>query len=113
MKKQLEYLIISILFLTMLLYGIPFAWGGYPLKIGITLILLILVVIMVRSIHQDLAPKTRNSALVLLFNVLVILHLVLIFVNLVLNPNLTWIFGLFFGLIAYLIIKGQMTKYME
>jgi len=111
MSKNNHYIYISTLLLSVLLYGIPFEFGGNTLRLILGILILFLVIYLLWRVWRELTNTgpARTSVVLWLFNSVAFFHLVLIYVSISFS-NVTWLIGLILGAIVYYLVRSRIQQ---
>lgn len=110
MINRLKYGYGAILFLSALIYGIPFDIGGFTLRFFLGVVILITLSDLVKSIWKLENKSTRNYVLMGLLNSIVFFHLALIYSYLMWETQTTLLIGFALGAVVYLLIFNRMKQ---
>lgn len=101
---------IGVLLLSVLLYGLPFEWGGYALRIILGIVLLALGIYVAYITWKETNPSVRINHLLWLINSTALFHLVLIYIYLMLDSTFTLLIGLVLGAVFYFIVSNHIKN---
>lgn len=107
-KIKVSYLVTIIL--SLLLYWIPFEFGGLILRGGLALVTLLIYLYLMRNIFKYIDKKVRSQVALWLTNSLALLHLALIYIYLTFTTTILLLFGLFLGSLLYFVVYSKVEK---
>ena len=110
MKDKIKYSYAATLLLSILIYSIPFQFGGYIFRILLAIVVLFLVGDIIRIIWNHNNQSIRNYLLLGILNSFVLFHLALIFSYLMFDAVITLLFGIVFGVILYFFISNRINQ---
>ena len=114
MFKRVNFSYFTLLFLSILLYAIPFYLGKQFLPFVLGLFIFLLILFVSQHIRKNIAKGERLPLALLLINGLVSLHFLLLFSVLVLQANVRWTLsiGTFFGLLIFYIVNRRLPEHL-
>ena len=112
MKDKIKYSYAATLLLSILIYGIPFQFGGYIFRILLAIVVLFLVGDIIRIIWNHNNQSIRNYLLLGILNSFVLFHLALIFSYLMFDAVITLLLGIVFGVLFYFFISNRINQFI-
>ena len=110
MIKQLKVRFAAILLLSVIIYGIPFHFGGFGLRFFLAVVIIIILTELVKMFWKLEHKSSRNYVLIGLFNSIVLFHLALIYSYLMFTATITLVIGLVVGAILFFSIINRMEQ---
>lgn len=107
-KMKRPYLVTIIL--SLLLYGIPFEFGGLILRGGLAIVTLLGYLYLMRNVFRHVPKDVRSQVALWLTNSLALYHLVLIYIYLTFSMTILWLLGLLLGSFVYFVVYSKVKN---
>lgn len=113
MKLTLRISYIIMLLASILLYAIPFEFGGNMTKAVTGIIIIVFSIYAIKRVWTDFESSDRFHIAILLINTLAVLHFSLIFLTLVIEVSYLTLFivGITIGAIVFYVTANRMQAY--
>lgn len=113
MKITLRISYIIMLLASILLYAIPFKYGGNILRVITAIIIVGFSIYAIKRVWTDFRSSDRFHIVILLINTLAVLHFSLIFLTLVIDASYLTLFaaGVVIGAIVFYVAANRMKVY--
>lgn len=113
MNVKMKYAYIATLIFSILIYAIPYDFGGNSIRNLMTVLAIVSFIYVGIEIWRKIERRDRNIVALLLVNAIAILHFVLIFLSVVMDASYLFIFiaGALTAGISFYIVHNRMKYY--
>ena len=113
MDAKIKYAYIATLIFSILIYAIPYDYGGNVLRAVMAVLAILSFIYVGLSIWRAINRRDRNVVALLIVNALAVLHFILIFLSVVMNASYLVIFlvGILTAGICFYFIHHRMKDY--
>lgn len=108
----MKYAYVATLVFSIFLYAIPFEFGGNIMRVSMAFTSIAFLLYVIRKIWLLVEKEDRNKVVLLLVNALAVLHFILIFIIVVMDPSYFTIFlvGSIIASLVFYVVHDRMKR---